>query len=307
MKKLFKVQYDKVIDKIRANIAAVGPYFENMRKLSISLSIKLILVVVVVFSVVWLGKFAWKHLTDQDIFLVSPETFSFETPDWVTDEFIHEINNIHGLKNKYNIFEKDLTKKIVDAYESSPLISKVNYVERVLPNSLKMKFELRRPVAIVERRRKKYLVDKDCVRLPGKFYKYPEEGDDPISIISRKSVKIPGYGDTWKDRSIEDGINLLIYLKHNKIDKLLKIVSIDVSKIGDRSKDSKIDVELWTKNGAKIKWGFSSSSGQVNELSNYEKLQNLLSVVMEEGADLDNMEYVDVRWKTPLAKRISIR
>ncbi len=128
MKKLFKVQYDKVIDKIRANIATVGPYFENMRKLSISLSIKLILVVVVVFSVVWLGKYAWKHLTDQDIFLVSPETFSFETPDWVTDEFIHEINNIHGLKNKYNIFEKDLTKKIVDAYESSPLISKVSYV-----------------------------------------------------------------------------------------------------------------------------------------------------------------------------------
>ena len=239
--------------------------------------------------------------------MVSPATFSFETPDWATDEFIHEINNIHGLKNKYNIFEKDLTKKIVDVYESSPLISKVNYVERELPNRLKMKFELRRPVAIVKRKRKKYLVDKDCVRLPEKFYKYPEEGDDPIYIISRKSVKIPEYGEKWKDRSIEDGINLLNYLKHNKIDKLLKIVSIDVSKIGGRRKDGKIGVELWTKDGAKIKWGFSASSGQVNELSNYEKLQNLLSVAMEEGADLENLEYVDVRWKTPLAKRISIR
>ena len=66
-----------------------------------------------VFSVIWLGKFAWKHLADQDIFLVSPATFSFETPDWATEEFVHEINNIRGLKNKYNIFEKDLTKKIV--------------------------------------------------------------------------------------------------------------------------------------------------------------------------------------------------
>ena len=307
MKKLLKVQYDKVIDKIRANIETVKPYFENMRKVSISLSLKLTLVVVVVFSVIWLGKFAWKRLTDQDIFLVSPATFSFETPDWATDEFIHEINNISGLKNKYNIFEKNLTKKIVDVYESSPLISKVNYVERELPNKLKMKFELRRPVAIVKRKRKKYLVDKDCVRLPEKYYKYPEEGDDPIYIISRKSVKIPEYGEKWKDRSIEDGINLLGYLKHNKIDKLLKIVSIDVSKIGGRRKDGKIGVELWTKDGAKIKWGFSASSGQVNELSNYEKLQNLLSVAMEEGADLENMEYVDVRWKTPLAKRISIR
>ena len=307
MNKLFKVQYDKVIDKIRANIATVEPYFENMRKISVSLSIKLTLVVIVVFSVIWLGKFAWKHLADQDIFLVSPATFSFETPDWATEEFVHEINNIRGFKNKYNIFEKDLTIKIVDAYESSPLISKVNYVERELPNKLKMKIELRRPVAIVKRKQKKYLVDKECVRIPEKFYKYPEEGDDPIYIVSRRSVKVPEYGEKWNDRSIEDGMNLLNYLKHNKIHKLLKIASIDVSKIGGSRKDGKIDVELWTKNGAKIKWGCSASSGQVNEPSNYEKLQNLLSVAKEEGANLTNMEYVDVRWKTPLAKRISIR
>ena len=306
MKKLLKVQYDKVVNLIKAKIATVKPYFENMRKASILFILKLALVVVVVFSAIWLGKFGWKRLTEQDIFVVSPATFSFEAPDWATDEFAHEINNIHGLKDKYNIFEKDLTKKIVNVYESSPLISKVNYVQRELPNRLKMKFELRRPVAIVKRKRKKYLVDKDCVRLPKKFYNYPVEGD-PIYIISKKSVKVPKYGEKWKDRSIEDGISLLNYLRHNKVDKLLKIVSIDVSKIGDRNKDGKIGVELWTKDGAKIKWGFSASSGQVNELSNYEKLQNLLSVAMEAGAELENVEYVDVRWKTPLAKRISIR
>jgi len=306
MKKLLKVQYDKVVNLIKAKIATVKPYFENMRKASILFILKLALVVVVVFSVIWLGKFGWKRLTEQDIFVVSPATFSFEAPDWATDEFAHEINNIHGLKDKYNIFEKDLTKKIVNVYESSPLISKIHYVQRELPNRLKMKFELRRPVAIVKRKRKKYLVDKDCVRLPKKFYNYPVEGD-PIYIISKKSVKVPKYGEKWKDRSIEDGISLLNYLRHNKVDKLLKIVSIDVSKIGDRNKDGKIGVELWTKDGAKIKWGFSASSGQVNELSNYEKLQNLLSVAMEAGAELENVEYVDVRWKTPLAKRISIR
>ncbi len=306
MKKIFKAQYDKLRDKIRANIATVKPYFENLRKASILFLLKLALIVVIVFSITWFGKFGWTRLTDQDIFMVSPTTFSFEPPDWATDKFAHEINNIHGLKDKYNIFEKDLTKKIVSVYESSPLISKVNYVQRELPNRLKMKFELRRPVAIVKRKRKKYLIDKNCVRLPEEFYNYPEEGN-PIYIISKKSVKVPGYGEKWKDRSIEDGINLLNYLRRNKVDKLLQIVSIDVSKIGDSRKDGKIGVELWTKDGAKIKWGFSASSGQVNELSNYEKLQNLLSVAMEAGAGLENVEYVDVRWKTPLAKRISIR
>ncbi len=307
MKKLLKVQLDKVTDKIETYIETAKPYCENARKLSISLSLKLALIIVVAFSVIWLGKFSWKRLTDQNIFMVSPATFSFATPDWATEEFAREINNIHGLKNRYNIFEKGLTKKIVDAYESSPLISKVNYVERELPGSLKMKFVLRRPVAIVKRKHKKYLIDKDCVRLPKRFYKYPEEGDNPVYIIGRKSVKIPGYGEKWEDRSIEDGINLLNYLRHNKVDKLLKIVSIDVSKLEGRCKDGKIAVELWTKDGAKIKWGFSASSGQVNELSNYDKLQNLLSVAKEEGPALENLEYVDVRWKTPLAKRVSIR
>jgi hypothetical protein len=307
MKKFLRDQYDKTLDKINANTAALKPYLENIQKASTSFLLKLVIVVVIVFSVIWLGKFTWKHLTNQDMFLVSPVTFSFETPDWATDKFINEINNIQGLKKKYNIFEKGLTKKIVAAYENNPLISKVYYVERELPDKLKMKFELRRPAAIVKRKGKKYLIDKDCVRLPGKFYKYPEEGDDPIYIISRKSVKVPGYGERWNDRSIEDGINLLNYLKHNKIDRLLKIVSIDVSKIRGNRKDGNIEVELWTKNGAMIKWGCPTTSGHVSELSDYEKLQNLLSVAKEEGIDLANMEYVDVRWKTPLAKRVSTR
>jgi hypothetical protein len=307
MKKFLRDQYDKALDKIRANIDVLKPYLENIQKASTSFLLKLVVVVVIVFSVIWFGKFTWKYLTNQDMFLVSPVTFSFETPDWATDKFINEINNIQGLKKKYNIFEKDLTKKIVAAYENNPLISKVHYVERELPDRLKMKFELRRPAAIVKRKGKKYLIDKDCVRLPGKFYKYPEEGDDPIYIISRKSVKIPKYGKRWNDRSIEDGVNLLNFLKHNKIDKLLKIASIDVSKIRGNHKDGNIEVELRTKNGAMIKWGCPASSGRVNELSDYEKLQNLLSVAKEEGVDLSNMEYVDVRWKTPLAKRVSAR
>ncbi len=208
MKKFFKAQYEKVINRISTDIVTVKPYFEKMRKASILFLLKLALVVVVVFFIIWSGKFGWKRLTEQDIFVVSPSTFSFETPDWATDEFIHEINNIHGLKDKYNIFEKDLTKKIAKVYESSPLISEVNYVQRELPNRLKMKFELRRPVAMVKRKRKKYLIDKDCARLPEAFYNYPVEGD-PIYIISKKSVKVPGYGEKWKDRSIEDGISLL--------------------------------------------------------------------------------------------------
>ncbi len=307
MKEIFKDQYNKIKNNISAKIDTIKPYLENIHKVSISVLLKFTFFVFIAFFVIWLGKFTWRHLTNQNMFLVSPATFSFEIPYWATDGFINEINSIQGLKKKYNIFEKDLTKKIVDAYESSPLIAKVCYIERELPNSLNMKFELRRPVAIVKKKRKNFLIDNDCVRLPDKFYNYPETGNDPIYIIGSNSAKVPEYGKKWNDKSIIDGISLLNYLRHNKVDKLLKITSIDVSKIGEKHKEGQIDVALWTKDGAMIKWGCPTSNEHVNELSNYEKLQNLLSVAMEEGADLNKMEYVDVRWKTPLAKRVSVR
>ena len=56
-----------------------------------------------------------------------------------------------------------------------------------------------------------------------------------------------------------------------------------------------------------IKWGSQPSSENLHELSNFEKLQNLLSVANAEGTDLSNLEYVDVRWKTPIAKRINVQ
>lgn len=307
MIKILKRHYIKIVDKIRTGIFELRPYLEKTQKTTLSFLLKSVLVIIVIIAIMWLGKFTWRYLTNQYMFTVSPITFSFETPTWVTDRYIQEIANLPGLKKKYNMFEKDLTKNIAKIYENSPLISKIYYIERELPNRVNLKFELRRPIAIVKRKRKEYLIDKDCVRLPGEFYKYPEKGENPVYIVSKRSLKAPGYGKKWNNRGIEEGINLLNYLKYNKIDKLLKITTIDVSNIGRRVKDGKSDIILLTKNGAKIKWGCPVSCEKPNELSNYEKLQNLLSVAKEEGIGLANMEYVDVRWKTPFGKRINIR
>ncbi len=307
MRKIPRRNYIKVVDKKKTSIFDLKSYLEKIQKNILSILLKLVIVFMVIIAIMWLGKFTWKYLTNQYMFTVSPITFSFETPTWVTNRYIHEITNLPGLEEKYNMFEKDLTKKIAKIYENSPLISKVYYIEREPPNMINLKFELRRPIAIVKRKGKEYLVDKDCVRLPGEFYKYPEKGENPVYIVSKRSLKAPGYGKKWNNRGIEEGINLLNYLKYNKIDKLLKITTIDVSNIGRRVKDGKSDIILLTKNGAKIKWGCPVSCEKLNELSNYEKLQNLLSVAKEEGIGLANMEYVDVRWKTPFGKRINIR
>ena len=67
---------------------------------------------------------------------------------------------------------------------------------------------------------------------------------------------------------------------------------------------------MWAKGGSLVKAisfldreqypdtvGCSSPCNEPNELSNEEKLQNLLSIAKTEGTNLKQMEYVDVRWK----------
>ena len=306
MIKSLKYHYTETIDKIKINVVTLRPYLERVQKASLSFSLRLVIVIIVIIAVIWFGKCTWKHITSQSVFTVNPVTFSFEAPDWATDKLVSELKNIPGLKEKYNMFEKGLTGKIAGLYEKSPFISKVHYVERELPNRLNLKFELRRPIAIVKRKNKEYLVDKDCVRLPPKYYKYPE-GGNPIYMVCNKSTNIPGYGEKWDDRPIEEGLGLLNYLKYNRIDKLLKIVTLDVSNVARKPETGKSNITLWTEKGTMIKWGCPLSCEKPNELSNYEKLQNLLSVAKEEGPNLANMEYVDLRWKTPLGKHVNIQ
>ncbi len=307
MVEIFKYHYSKVADKVRESLDELRPYLEKTQRITLSFSLWLALVIVVVLAIMWLGKSTWKHLTNRSVFIVSPVKFSFDTPDWATDRLINEIKNIPGLKREYNIFEKDLTKKIAEAYGKNPLIYKVYYIERELPNTINLKLELRRPIAIVKRKGKEYLVDKNCVRLPDEFYEYPERDKNPVYVICNSFSKIPEYGEKWDDRSIKEGVNLLNYLKYNGIDKLLEIATIDVSNVAKRLKSGKSDIILRTEKGTMIKWGCPPSCEKPNELSNYEKLQNLLSVVKEEGTTLANMEYVDVRWKVPLGKRINLQ
>ena len=216
MVKAFKYHYGMATDKMKSSIVVFRSYLERARSIILSVSVRLIILIIIAVFVIWFGKLAWKHLSDRPMFMLSPITFSFEAPDWATDRLAGELKDIHGLERKYNIFEKDLTKKVARAYESNPLVSKVYCIERVLPDRINVKLALRKPIAIVKRKGKEYLVDKDCVRLPNKFYKYPEDGKKPVYIVNRKFLNVVECGEEWDNAALKEGVNLLTYLKYNK-------------------------------------------------------------------------------------------
>ena len=117
-----KYYYNKVTDRVRMDSDALKPYFQKTQKTILSFSLWLALVIVVVVVIMWLGQVTWKYLTNRNIFVVSPTTFSFDTPDWATNRLVSEIKKTPGLEKEYNIFGQGLTKKIAEAYRKKPFI-----------------------------------------------------------------------------------------------------------------------------------------------------------------------------------------
>ncbi|MDE1890293.1 MAG: hypothetical protein KGI30_08590 [Planctomycetota bacterium] len=253
--------------------------------------------------VVWGIEKVWQSLTDLNIFKVSPATFSFHTPLWVTDRFSDDIKHVATLNEQYGMYENNLAQKIADAYGNVVLIKKVDSIKRTFPNKLNIKLVLRKPAAIVKSGNNTYLVDDECVLLPKEYYTLTHVEYESPYIKSSRLAKLPLYGSNWNDKGVKAGVELLKFLRENNIHALFKILAVDVSNVCKRRSTGKSDIVLWTENNTQIWWGCSSLCKEPSELSDKEKLQNLLSIAKAEGTNLKQMEYVDVRWKKPLGKR----
>ncbi|HEY4481791.1 MAG TPA: cell division protein FtsQ/DivIB, partial [Candidatus Brocadiaceae bacterium] len=241
--------------------------------------------------------------TALNIFKVSPSTFSFHTPSWVTARFSSDIKHVAALNEQYRMYENDLTQRIADVYGGIVLIKKIDSIKRTFPNKLNIKLVLRKPAAIVKTGNYTYLVDDECVLLPKEYYTLQNAEYDTPCIQSNKLARLPLYGSEWNDKGIKAGIDVVKFLRANNIHNIFKILTVDVSNVCKRRFTGKSDIVFWTENNTQIRWGCSSLCNEPNELSNEEKLQNLLSIAKTEGTNLKQMEYVDVRWKKPSGKR----
>lgn len=302
--------YKSRIKNINCNTSRFKPLFdffstksaEYNKKLYPFLIGLLILACITIFSI-WGIKNLWHSLTNLNIFKLSPSTFSFNIPTWVTDRFSNDIKYVSSLNQCYSMYEYNLTQEIAAAYSKITPINKIDAIKRVYPNKLNIKLILRTPAALVKYRNNVYLVDYDCVLLPKEYYKLPNNEYDNPCIQSNKLTKPPLLGNTWNDNGIKAGVELLKFLRANNVHNIFKILVIDVSNVCRKRNTGKSDIILWTENNTQIRWGCSSLCNEPNELSDEEKLQNLLSIAKSEGTNLKRMDYVDVRWKRPVGKQ----
>ncbi|MGR3220552.1 MAG: cell division protein FtsQ/DivIB [Candidatus Anammoxibacter sp.] len=238
----------------------------------------------------------------QEEFKITTRNVSLTLPGWISEQGKEKVYDLVLSQREQNQFSRNLTDNIASAYKQNPLYKRVVSVKREFPNKIKVALELRKPVAVIKSKRKRFLVDGSGVRLPAKYYNWPNSNEYSVNIVVNKLKDIPSNGKAWKDKRVLAGVDLVNFLRKNNADKLLAIESIDVSNVGKRFFTKKSDIILLTRSGTRIKWGCSTLCRELNELSDAEKLRNLYSVARIAGKDFLNMEYVDVRWTKPVGK-----
>ncbi|MEW6358228.1 MAG: cell division protein FtsQ/DivIB [Planctomycetota bacterium] len=245
----------------------------------------------------------WEFVSNLDEFKVDLGSPRAELPTWARPAITLDLKRTAGLSGAHSIFEPGLVQRIASAYSASPWVLKVNYVNRVFPNTIEIGLTLREPAALVYVGDASYLIDREGVLLSGRFHRWPSDSNRLTTIVPTGRVAPCSPGRTWGDESVQAGVGLLRLLKEYAVVETLKVATIDVSNFRGVHDRKKSEITIWTETGAHIKWGRFAADKRPGEVDDLVKLQNLMTVVKRVGPELTNIEYVDVRWANPYHMR----
>lgn len=194
-------------------------------------------------------------------------------------EKLSSIEKIINVKNK-NIFSLNLKEIANIIQEKYPGIFEIS-VTREFPNKLRIAFRERIPFAKLDFSNKDFYIDKEgvIVNLPENF----DEGILPIingSAITFKDLKI---GQKIKSKNLNIALSLFKYMSSYEQLKRFKMARLDASNL------NKISITL-----------INDIQVMVREEDFREKLKILNSLFDQLSQEINNIKYIDLRFKDPV-------
>lgn len=246
----------------------------------------------------------YHHFLHHPRYQVNPDILQIvERPDWLTNKRMEQTiqASIKGELTS-SIFDKDLIPKVLAHYQKNPWVEKVELIEKRLPNDLRVRLKLRKPVAAVLRERWDhrqiyYLVDKHTVRLPGQYRSIPELATPLPIIVGIKNLP-PDPGHKWPDKGLQSAVAVAEILDKYKIYAELDIARIDVTNTNSHPDPRHSEIIIWTRNKVPIQWGRPPQTENYGELPVEEKIKNL-KLVLEICPQLKGVKYVKIQFHQP--------
>lgn len=200
---------------------------------------------------------------------------------------IKDILVAEGIKDDFsyfkgrNIFSVDLRKESKYISDLYPLYKKIRLI-RLLPNRIYVDFIKRQGLAYLKLYRD-FCVDKDLILfdLPSNL----EKEDLPVIIGLETKIHGPRTGKKYAIRELTLAINIIKEINNNKGLKNYKLKVVDLGKSAF--------ISLLFADGLEVKLGQGGFKNKINLLS---------SILIKSANTLNNIKYIDLRFKDPLIK-----
>lgn len=239
----------------------------KLRNLPIKLITLIILFIVAGFTIGYLGR----ALKNFDYFKIK---------DIMVSQGEVEVNDFFYLKD-HNIFEIDLRKESRYISQVYPTYKRIRLI-RVLPNRLFIDFIKRNPLAYIKLYRY-FCIDEEQVLfdVPDDF----KEEDSPVILGLETKIFGPKVGEQYDVKELTIALDIIKQFNKNGTLKNYELNMINVAKPAQ--------ISLFLEGGLELKVGQHDIKNKINILS---------TLFSQMNKDLDNIKYIDLRFKEPVIK-----
>ncbi len=240
-----------------------------MRKPKFNFPIRLISIIIIIFlGILFIIGFCLKFLKTADCFKIKEIIFKGES--------VAEVSYLRG----ENIFNIDVARESQYLAQHYPNYRQIRLV-RVLPNRIFIDFIKRNPLAVIKLYRYFY-VDKDAVIFDAA--EQLEDQDLPIILGLETKIFGPKKGSRYNIKELSVALDIIMELKSNRLLRGYKIKKINVANLNNASFTiEELEIKLDAYN---IK----------------EKVAILAGLLNQEKNGLNNINYIDLRFKDPVIK-----
>jgi hypothetical protein len=178
---------------------------------------------------------------------------------------------------EWNLFDETLVARIGRSFEENAWVRRVTAVERVFPDQIRVKFDLRRPYVAIHRANGFYVVDRDGIRLPG-VYTEPPACESSLRFTGLASTP-PAAGQKWADAEIAAALEMAALIAQEPAFARAGVTGVDLANLNARLDRRRPELALLTQSGCVIEWGRVPSTTKFGELAVADKLDNLRQVL----------------------------
>jgi hypothetical protein len=199
-------------------------------------------------------------------------------PSWMNPQVHDDLRLLAARQVGRNPFNVHSLRSVHDALSQNAWVDRVERVERISADHVRVHATYRQPVAFIERGSECYLIDHQGIRLPG-VYRIQQATQLPLPILRGVDSPVVLEGKAWTGPAVQAGLSLVRELAREPYSH--QVETIDVS---GRDSRGRIHLAIMTGRGGVVRWGLPPGQEQSVEPPASTKRAWLAQLVRENGS-----------------------